>query len=530
MSEDAPRIIRNVAVPLGSNAATIKAAVARQGDLDAQEILEIRPIKLSLDARKGQPQHIYTVAVWLRGEDPPVEAPIAPRLGKMKSLRAGEAPIIVGAGPAGLWAALRFIEAGQPCILLDRGGAMTTRHKAVVGLRRHGKLNPENNLCFGEGGAGTYSDGKLYTRKKDPNIMRIYRDLIAFGAQEDILFQAHPHVGTNRLVRVLDALRIFLMESGCELRFEARVDGLLQDTKGKICGVRLEDGEELTAPGVIFATGHSARDTYQWLHDMGVPMAPKSLAIGARVEHPQALIDRIQYGGACGHSDLEAATYAVTARIGQRGVYSFCMCPGGFVIPTPVEPEHLNVNGMSSANRGSDFANSALVVTVDATDFYLERPGDLDHLGPLKGIAFQRSLEAAAYEAGGGGYRAPAQRLTDFLDDRPSQDVPRSSYRPGITATSVRQLLPRRLHDPLARSLLHFDKKMPGFLTAEAILIGLETTTSSPVRIARDDATMTPPDFPGFYPCGEGAGRAGGIVSSALEGLLCAEALLSTLP
>ena len=282
-------------------------------------------------------------------------------------------------------------------------------------------------------------------------------------------------------------------------------------------------------PGVIFATGHSARDTYQWLHELGIPMEPKSLAIGARVEHPQALIDQIQYGQACGHADLEAAAYALTARIGQRGVYSFCMCPGGFVIPTPVEPEHLNVNGMSSANRGSDFANSALVVTVDETDFYLEQPGDLDHLGPLKGIAFQRHLESTAYQAGGGGYRAPAQRLTDFLDDRPSQDVPRSSYRPGITPASVRQLLPRRLHDPLARSLLHFDKKMPGFLTSEAILIGLETTTSSPVRVARDDTTMTAPGFPGLYPCGEGAGRAGGIVSSALEGLLCAEALLGTL-
>ena len=348
--------------------------------------------------------------------------------------------------------------------------------------------------------------------------------MVAFGAQDRILLDAHPHVGTNRLIRVMDNLRDFLLESGCELRFRSRVDGLcIQD--GRVRGVRLQGGEEVIGSSVIFATGHSARDTYDWLHELGVAMVPKGFAVGARVEHPQALVNQIQYGAWCDNPHLEAATYAVKAQVGSRGIYSFCMCPGGFVIPTPTEIGHLNVNGMSASNRGSDFANSALVVTVTPEDYFLEKPGDLDHHGPLKGLFFQRELEKRAFEAGGGNYSAPAQRLTDFLNGKTGSLPDRTSYRPSLQATNLKDLLPRRLHDPLGRALGRFEQKMKGFLTEESILIGFETTTSSPVRLVRDERLMAP-GFENLYPCGEGAGYAGGIVSSAIDGIRCAEAAL----
>ncbi|MEE2779328.1 MAG: hypothetical protein VYE15_02310, partial [Myxococcota bacterium] len=364
------------------------------------------------------------------------------------------------------------------------------------------------------------------TRVKDPRVGRVYRDLVAFGAQPEILTDAHPHVGTNRLIKVLGNLRRYLLEAGCDLRFGARVDGLLRDGDGAVHGVRLSDGGEVQGSSVILATGHSARDTYLWLHELGLQFVPKSFAIGARVEHPQGLIDEIQYGQHAGHEDLGAARYAVSARVGSRGVYSFCMCPGGFVIPTPAAPEHLNVNGMSNSNRGSRWANSALVVTVEPEDFWLERPGDLDHHGALAGVALQAHLERLCYEAGGGGYRAPAQRVTDFLAVREG-DVPSStSYRPGIEAADLRSILPPRVVDPLSRAVHRFEQRLPGFLTEDAVLIGVETTTSSPLRILRSETDLTAPGFSGLYPCGEGAGYSGGIVSSAIEGLRVAEAVL----
>ncbi len=523
-----PELVRDVAVPLGAPPSRLVALTAEALGVAPEALAEVRPVKVSVDARGAVPKKVYTVAVWRVGDPVPPEDLPRPELPPdLRPLVPGEAPIVVGTGPAGLWAALRFVEAGQPCVILDRGGALHQRHRAVVGLRRYGRLDPESNLCFGEGGAGTYSDGKLYTRVRDPRVRRVYEDLVAFGAQPEILVDAHPHVGTNRLVRVLDALHAFLAHAGCEFRFGARVDGLLRAPDGRVRGVRLADGDELPGSAVVLATGHSARDTYEWLHALGVPMAPKAFAIGARCEHPQGLIDDIQYGRHAGHPELEAAAYAVTAQVGPRGVYSFCMCPGGFVIPTPTETEHLNVNGMSNASRGSPFANSALVVTVEPQDFWIERPGDLAHHGPLAGLAFQRHIEATAYLAGGGGYVAPAQRLTDFLERRAGALPPRTSYRPGLSATELREVLPARITDPLARAVLRFEQKMRGFLTAEAVLIGVETTTSSPLRLLRDEASLTSPGFPGLYPCGEGAGYAGGIVSSAIEGLKIAEAVLA---
>ena len=524
------RLLRDLKVPIGASHDQIATLAAAHEGLKSSDVREVRIVKRSLDARRQRaPQHVLTLRLWTT-EETPTPAPIpAPRVGRMRPYVAGEAPIIVGAGPAGLWAALRFIEAGEPCVLVERGQRLAGRHEGMRSLRRRGVLDPENNLCFGEGGAGTYTDGKLYTRKRAPEIRRVYEDFVAFGAQPEILVDAHPHIGTNRLIRVVDAVGRFLEDRGCELRFGTRVDGLLQDRAGRVSGVTLQSGEELRGPSVILATGHSARDVFSWLHSAGVPLAPKPFAIGVRVEHPQALIDHIQFGDHVSNPALGAAAYALTHRVSGRGVYSFCMCPGGFILPTPTEAEHLNVNGMSNAGRGSPYANAALVVTVDPEDFWREKPGDLDAHGPLSGVALQRHFERRAFDAGGRNYCAPAQRLTDFLAGRVGDVPTRTSYRPGLTAVDLTALLPARLREPLSRSVLAFDRKMPGFLTEEAVMLGFETTTSSPVRVLRDKATLTPPDVEGLYPCGEGAGWAGGIVSSALEGIRCAEAAISVL-
>lgn len=529
MSHPPPRPLKDLALPLGAPPSALRAIAAQALGWSEAELGELRVRKVSLDARDRAPKKIYAVDAWRADELAPPDAPPALRRAPMRPRAAGQAPVIVGTGPAGLWAALRFIEAGQPVILVDRGQALAERHGAVRSLRRDGALDPESNLCFGAGGAGTYSDGKLYTRRRDPEIQRIHEDLAALGAPPEILVEAHPHIGTNRLIKMLARLEDFIRDSGSEIRYGQKVTGLLRTASGAVAGVRLASGEELLAPAVVLATGHSARDVYTWLHAAGVALAPKPFAIGARCEHPQALVDRLQFGAHAGHPELEPAEYFLTAQVGQRGVYSFCMCPGGFVIPTPTELGHLNVNGMSNHRRGSDFANAALVVTVEPADFWLERPGDLAHLGPLAGIALQRALEARAFAAGGGGYVAPAQRLTDFLAGTPGDLPERTSYRPGITPADLREVLPERVHAALSRGILRFEQKMKGYLTREAILIGVETTTSSPIRIVRDDHTLMAPGFDGLYPTGEGAGQAGGIVSSALDGLRVAEAVLARL-
>lgn len=529
MSDPAVTRVRDLPLALGETDARLRALAAEALGVSQERISGLQKVKVSLDARARPPRRIVTVDVWLDQED--VEFPGPPSLDYPPGLRppvSGEMPIIVGTGPAGLWAALGLLAAGQPSILLDRGGQVEVRNRAVRDLRVEGVLNAESNLCFGEGGAGTYSDGKLYTRIKDGRVRRVYEDLVAFGAPDHILYEAHPHVGTNGLIKLLRRIRAFLCEGGCELRFDAKVVDLVREADGSVHGVRLESGDEVLGPAVILATGHSSRDTLEMLHGHGLAMSPKPFAIGARVEHPQELIDEIQYGSWCAHPDLDASRYALTAKVSGRGVYSFCMCPGGFVIPTTTEPLHLNVNGMSNSNRGSRWANSALVVTLEPEDFYLEEPGDLAAHGPLAGVEFQRHLERATYVAGGGDYRAPAARVTDFVDRR-SGDLPtKSSYRPGLTPADLHGVLPARVADPLARALHQFERKMPGFLTDEAVLIATETTTSCPIRMTRDLGYESP-SLPGLFPCGEGAGFAGGIVSSAIDGLKVAEAVAAKL-
>ena len=452
-------------------------------------------------------------------------------------------PIIIGMGPAGLFAALAFADCGVACTIIERGAAVERRNLHVRDLRTKGQLEPESNLCFGEGGAGTYSDGKLYTRSRSRRVREVYERLVALGISDTILVDAHPHVGTNRLIPMMSVLREALREAGHELLFDARVtDLVLQEaaTRSQVTGVRLADGREIMGGPVILSAGHSARDTYLMLARHGVAMEAKPLAIGARIEHPQSLIDQVQLGRLAGHPAIGAAEYFVSQKVaterGPRGVYSFCMCPGGFILPTPTMPGHLNVNGMSNAGRGGRFANAALVVQVGVDDLHLETPGDLDdhplygrHVagGALIGLALQSALERRAFEAGGGGYVAPAQLLTAFVSGSGESELPaRTSYRPGLKAAELRDVLPRALVGALARGAQQIERRqLRGYLSAEAVIMGVETTTSSPVRVLRGDDRCSI-SHEGLWPCAEGAGYAGGIVSSAIDGLETADAIL----
>ncbi len=501
----------------------------------------------ALDARKRRsPTWVLRVDVSRIEEAPPsTELPPLVRPRKLARSAGQLQPIIVGMGPAGLFAALAFADAGVRCTVIDRGDGVEARSLKVRDLRGAGKLDAESNLCFGEGGAGTYSDGKLYTRSKHPRVQEVYERLVALGAGRDILFHAHPHVGSNRLIPMMKVLRLALLEAGHRILFGRRVDDLLIDSSGalpQITGVQLDDGTEVQGGPVILATGHSARDTYAMLARRGVAMQRKDFAIGARVEHPQALIDAVQLGPLAGDEVVGAAEYFLTQRVASadlaegRGVYSFCMCPGGYVLPSPTVQGRLNVNGMSNAGRGSGFANAALVAQVLADEFYFAKPGDLNadpdfgaHVanGALLGVALQERIEKACFVAGGSDYQAPAQNLLSFVAGRDSAALPeRYTYRPGIRPGRIDQLLPPRIVQALqlgARQVEH--SQLRGYLSRDAIIVGAETTTSSPVRIVRGSDRQSVSHV-GLYPCAEGAGYAGGIVSSAIDGLEAAEAIL----
>ena len=535
-----PTELHGIGVPLDEPDvdAAIRRVVAGRLGLREDRILRVVVRKRSLDARRGRaPAFVYAVTTYLAGEEAELERDDAEREARLARdahavpalIRAphdGERPIVVGAGPAGLFAALTLADRGVPCILLDRGKPLSERHLDVRRFRRKGELDPDSNLCFGEGGAGTYSDGKLYTRKSHPLVRVVYERLVAFGATRDILTAAHPHIGTNRLYDILAGIRAYLLERGVDVRFGSRMERLLV-RDGAVAGVSLAGGDEVVGRPVILAMGHSARDTYRALHDSSVQLAPKPFAIGARVEHPQALIDEVQLGDARRHPEVGAAEYFLSCKVGSRGVYSFCMCPGGFIIPTPTEPLHLNVNGMSNSNRGSRWANAALVVTVGPEDFFVARPGDLDEHGVLSGIELQRAFEARAYALGGGGYRAPAQRLADFAAGRATATLPeRVSYRPGLTPADLGEALPAAVVAALRDGVRLLDRSLRGFLTNEAVLVGVETTTSTPVRIVRGDDRQAL-GVRGLYPAGEGAGYSGGIVSSAIDGIEAEQAVLA---
>lgn len=426
-------------------------------------------------------------------------------------------PVVAGSGPAGLFAALTLAGKGFPVLLLERGRAVPERLADVRAFWERGILNSESHVHFGEGGAGTFSDGKLTTRVKNPYTAWVKRVLVDMGAPEDIIVDTRPHIGTDRLREVVVNLRNRLIGLGCEVRFGARVTDFLIH-RGGLAGIVVNDSEEIRTARLILATGQSAADTYRKLAEGGVVLAPKPFAIGLRVEHPQELINRIQYGRWAGHPDLPPADYFLTAKIEapNRACYSFCMCPGGQVIGCSAEPGGLITNGMSRLRRESPSANSAVVVNVRTEDFGGE--------GPLAGLAFRRRWEERAFKAGGSDYRAPAQRLTDFLSGGKHSPIGRCSFLPGVRGADLRDVLPPFVVDGLKRGFAEFERKMPGFITEEAILIGVETRTSSPVRITRGEDGQGV-NLKGLYPCGEGAGYAGGIISSALDGIRAAERL-----
>lgn len=430
--------------------------------------------------------------------------------------------IIIGAGPAGLFAALQLIESGIKPILLERGKDVKARRRDLAILNKEGEVNPESNYCFGEGGAGTYSDGKLYTRStKRGDINRILNLFVHFGAEEQILYEAHPHIGTNKLPQIITAMRKQIVDCGGEFLFEKKVTDLIIKNN-EIKGVKTADGNSFEADAVILATGHSARDIFELLYAKKIVIESKPFALGVRVEHPQALIDSAQYHCETRGAFLPPAAYSWVQQVDGKGVFSFCMCPGGIIAPAATAPGELVVNGWSPSKRNNPYANSGIVVTVEKKDIINTiKNGELiinNSDSPLLLMEFQKSVERKAFTAGGGKFVAPAQRLVDFIENKISGSLPSCSYLPGIQSASLKEVLPAFIHQRLQQAFKEYGKKMSRYLTNEAVVVATESRTSSPVRIPRDAVTMQHPQVKNLYPCGEGAGYAGGIVSAAIDG------------
>lgn len=497
---------RAAAAQLGVPAARIGGLRLRKQSIDARQ--PAVKVQLRLEVALDEPLPEETAPAW---QAPPL--PARPRR-----------VVIVGCGPAGMFAALRCLERGARPVVLERGKDASARRFDLAPILREGRVIEDSNYCFGEGGAGTFSDGKLYTRagKRGP-VARIYDILVAHGAPARILTDAHPHIGSNLLPKVIKAIRHSILQAGGEVHFQTKVVEFVID-RGVARGVVTADGREITGDAVILATGHSARDVYQMLAARGVLLEAKPFAVGCRIEHPQPFIDRIQYHlqpGQARPALLPAASYRLATKIRDRGVHSFCMCPGGWVVPAATANDEVVVNGMSLSRRDSPFANAGLVVTVEPEDL---APWQPEH-GVLAGIAFQQSLEHRAKAAGGGGQSAPAQRAADFLTGRLSPALPPASYRPGCRSAPLHELLPPWITSRLRDGLRLFDRQIRGFASArEALLVGFETRTSSPVRIPRRGDTLQHPQIARLFPCGEGAGYAGGIVSAAIDGLKAADA------
>ncbi len=498
--------------PPDADEAGVRRAVGRTLGVDDARITGVAIERRTVDARRGRVRVVFRVRVGLDGESVADNtAPPAP----LPSVFGPPRVIVIGAGPAGLFAAWALTRAGVPCALLERGSDVRGRRPHLARLNRDGVLNAESNYCFGEGGAGTFSDGKLYTRaKKRGPVEEVLQLLVSCGAPPAILYEARPHIGTNRLPKVVEAMRNKLIDAGVVVHFDTRVDRLaLHD--GAVTGVVLGDGSTLSAESVILATGHSARDVYRTLHHQGVALEAKPYALGVRIEHPQGVIDGIQYGRYGGHPNLGAAPYSLKRTEDGRGVYSFCMCPGGFIVAATTEPDAVVVNGMSPSKRDSRYANSGMVVTVDAGVY-----GE----GVLDGLEFQYAMERRAFAAGGGAFKAPAQRLTDYLMGRASTTLPECSYRPGLVGGAVDAVLGPDVHGPLVDALRYFGaNKMRGYVTEEAVVVGVESRSSAPIRIPRERETLMSVSTEGLFPCGEGAGYAGGIVSAAIDGLRVGE-------
>jgi len=487
--------------------------VAQKIKLSPKRITKIQILNRSIDARNNNVKIQLRVLVFI-DVLPPEEATIE---FDYKDVTHREPVIIVGAGPAGLFAALKLLELGLKPIVIERGKDVNKRRRDIAALHKNLNLNPDSNYGFGEGGAGAYSDGKLYTRsKKRGSIKEILNILKYHGAHPDILIDAQPHIGSDKLPDIVKNIRHTIINFGGEVHFQTRLEELILDSN-KIAGIRTSSGDTLKSKAVILATGHSARDIYEMLNKQGIALEAKPFAMGVRIEHPQELIDSIQYSCPQRGPYLPAATYSLVQQIENRGVYSFCMCPGGIIVPASTAPGEMVVNGMSPSNRNTRWANSGMVVEIQLDDV-----SSYPSTNVLNGLTFQRKFEKLAFANGGLGQIAPAQRAVDFFDGRLSNQLPESSFRPGLQSSPLHKWMPENIRKRLQLGLQSFDQKMKGYFTNEALLIGVESRTSSPIRIPRDAQTFQHPQIEGLFPSGEGAGYAGGIASSAIDGENCA--------
>jgi len=490
-------------------------------DINIEEISAIKVLRKSIDARKKETIFNYKVAVYINES-------ISEKYNykfEYKDVSKSKEIHIIGFGPAGMYAALRCLELGYKPIVLERGKNVQDRRRDIRAINQEHIVNKDSNYCFGEGGAGTYSDGKLYTRSlKRGDVRRIFESLVYHGATEQILIDAHPHIGTNKLPKIIQKIRETIIKFGGEIHFNSRViDFVISENKLK--GIRLENMQELNVNSVILATGHSARDIYNLLYKKNISIKAKSFAMGVRVEHPQQIIDQIQYN--CnGERDslLPAAAYSLVKQVNERGVYSFCMCPGGFIVPAATDSEEVVVNGMSPSRRNNKFANSGIVVELDIDKDFKK----YEEYGPLRGLEFQKDLEKISYYAGGRSQTAPAQRVTDFVEGKLSTNLNDCSYQPGLKSAPLHSLLPKIIGSRLRKGFKEFGKKMNGYYTEQANIVGVESRTSSPINIPRN-INLEHINIKGLFPCGEGGGYAGGIVSAAMDGERCAEAAIKIL-
>lgn len=505
------------------NPEALRNAVLRQGPLPSNDVGDIVIERRSVDARGAHPVFRMRVAVRAPQEAFTPEAPVMEAYGDVSGKLE---VVIIGCGPAGMFAALELIELGLRPIIIERGKDVQARRRSLKAIQQFSEVDPNSNYCFGEGGAGTYSDGKLYTRSlKRGNYQKALNILAEHGAQSDILIDAHPHIGSNKLPKVVANMRETILKCGGEIRFGHRLVELERSQEDiQALAIQDEKGEtyRLTAAAYIFATGHSARDVYELLHRHNIRMEAKPFALGVRIEHPQPLIDRIQYRQPEREENLPASSYKLVTQVNGRGVFSFCMCPGGLVVPAATAPGEIVMNGMSLSRRDSPYANSGTVVAVELEDLQ-----PFAKHGVFAGLEFQKSVEQKMFRAGDGSQAAPAARLTDFVKSRTSSSLPATSYIPGLLAAPMHQILPQSIFSRLVKGVEDFGKKMSGYYTEEANVIGTESRTSSPVRIPRDRKSYQHPDLPSLYPCGEGAGFAGGILSAAMDGQNVARAIFA---